>query len=949
MLQNAVHERYCYVLMHYDKSTPPNEDEIREELESKDIERKVSGLKTLISLLLNGEVMPKLLMTVIRFCVPCDDHKIKKLLLVYWEVVEKTGPDGKLLPEMILVTNNLRNDLSHANEYIRGCTLRFLCKLKEAEILEPLIPMVKQNLEHRHAFVRRNAVLAVFAIFKSFDHLLPDGPELVEKVLGAEADPSCKRNAFLMLFQADQERAVAFLSDNLDQVASFGDTLQLVILELIRKVVRSNPLEKSRYIRCILTLFNSTSNAVVYECASALVALSSSVTAIRAAANSYTQLLSSQSDNNIKLIVLERLQDLKKQHPKVVTEFIMDILRALSSANLDIRKKTLDITLDLVTPTTVAEVMQVLKKEVAKTAGEDGDKAAGEYRTMLISAIHRSTTKFPDAVSTVVPILMDFLGDANQVSAIDVILFVREIVETYPHLRDTIMRKLLQTFPMIHSARVYRACVWLVGEYCTEAQDVAMAFTTLKQSLGDLPFASPPAEEESSSAPAPPPPAQGRPVVLADGTYGHQSSIEDSGAKPGAPEAAASKFRGFIVGGDYFLATVVATALTKLALRSRAHVPPVTANLVAADVMLILTGLLQLGVSRGVTPIDADSQERISIFLHVLSDPTPAMMQLVLVDCRQAFSVMLAEKMADAAADAPKVDSAPEVNRQADDLISVRQLRGRAVDTIMMELDEDDDTSLNKATGALQQEDFSQRLKRVTQLTGLSDPVYAEAYVTVHSYDIMLDLLVINQTDEPMVNLCLELATVGDLKLCERPQSYTLMPGENKHVKANIKVSSTETGIVYGSIVYDGSKAAESQADRNCVVLNDIHIDIMDYIAPASTTDLNFRAMWAEFEWENKVAVNTDINDVYEFLQHIVKSTNMKCLTPATALRGHTDFLAANLYAKSIFGEDALVNVSVEKRADSKICGYIRIRSKTQGIALSLGDKITLKQKTAPA
>ena len=138
---------------------------------------------SLISLLLNGEVMPKLLMTVIRFCVPCDDHKIKKLLLVYWEVVEKTGPDGKLLPEMILVCNNLRNDLSHPNEYIRGCTLRFLCKLKEAEILEPLIPTIKNNLEHRHSFVRRNGVLAVFAIFKSFDYLLPDGPELVEKVL----------------------------------------------------------------------------------------------------------------------------------------------------------------------------------------------------------------------------------------------------------------------------------------------------------------------------------------------------------------------------------------------------------------------------------------------------------------------------------------------------------------------------------------------------------------------------------------------------------------------------------------------------------------------------------------------------------------------------------------------------------------------------------------------
>jgi len=173
------------------------------------------------------------------------------------------------------------------------------------------------------------------------------------------------------------------------------------------------------------------------------------------------------------------------------------------------------------------------------------------------------------------------------------------------------------------------------------------------------------------------------------------------------------------------------------------------------------------------------------------------------------------------------------------------------------------------------------------------------------------------------------------------------MPGESKNIKANIKVSSTETGIVFGSIVYDanGEGTKEQNADRNCVVLNDIHIDIMDYISPASCSDLTFRAMWAEFEWENKVAVNTDIDDVKEFLDHVVKSTNMKCLTPPSALEGESGFLAANLYAKSIFGEDALVNCSVEKRPDGKMCGYIRIRSKTQGIALSLGDKITLKQK----
>lgn len=77
--------------------------------------------------------------------------------------------------------------------------------------------------------------------------------------------------------------------------------------------------------------------------------------------------------------------------------------------------------------------------------------------------------------------------------------------------------------------------------------------------------------------------------------------------------------------------------------------------------------------------------------------------------------------------------------------------------------------------------------------------------------------------------------------------------------------------------VYDVSGAA---SDRNCVVLNDIHIDIMDYIVPASCTDTEFRQMWAEFEWENKVTVNTNITGLSEYMQHVMSCTNMKCLTP---------------------------------------------------------------------
>lgn len=40
--------------------------------------------------------------------MPSDNHTIKKLLLIFWEIVPKVGTDGKLLHEMILVCDAYR-------------------------------------------------------------------------------------------------------------------------------------------------------------------------------------------------------------------------------------------------------------------------------------------------------------------------------------------------------------------------------------------------------------------------------------------------------------------------------------------------------------------------------------------------------------------------------------------------------------------------------------------------------------------------------------------------------------------------------------------------------------------------------------------------------------------------------------------------------------------------
>lgn len=122
------------------------------------------------------------------------------------------------------------------------------------------------------------------------------------------------------------------------------------------QVCRQRPGDKGRFIKVILALLNSTSTAVIYECAVALVALSHAPTAIKAAANCFCQLLVSQSDNNVKLIVLDRLQELKTMHLGVMQEMAMDVLRALSSPNMDIRSKTLEIAMELITSRNIDEV-----------------------------------------------------------------------------------------------------------------------------------------------------------------------------------------------------------------------------------------------------------------------------------------------------------------------------------------------------------------------------------------------------------------------------------------------------------------------------------------------------------------------------------------------------------------------------------------------------------------
>lgn len=912
--------------------------ELKTLLEKSKDEVKILAMKRIITAVLNGDPMPELLMHIIRFIMPSRNKELKKLLYFYWEVCPKLDNQGKMRHEMILVCNAIQHDLQHPNEYIRGNTLRFLCKLREPELLETLIPNVRQCLVHRHAYVRKNAIFALYSIYKVSSHLIPDAPELIYSFLVEEFDSVCKRNAFVCLSDLNRDATLLYIQENIYQIETLDPLLQLAFVEFIRKDAQSAANLRQQYVLLISEIIESSSNVVVYEAAITLVSLSASAESMVLAGNKFVELATKEADNNVKIITLERISELNKKNPGVLQGLCLDILGVLSTQDLGVRKKALDVTLQLITSRNVEDVVKLLKKELQKASSANEDNAA-EYRQLLVNAIHKLAIDFSEVATNVIDLLLESIGDLTNAAAYDVVTFVKEVVEKFPDLRESIIHKLIKSLADIKSGKVFRGAFWVLGEYSLSEQSIKDAWKFVRSSVGEVPILASEkrqlegyeeddaeeGEDQSTSK------VKKGPVVLPDGTYATESAL--SATNVSSEDEDALRIRKLILGGDFYLASVLASTLVKFVLRlGRLETADKHLNALKAEALLIMVSILRVGESNfAVKKIDEDSADRILACIKFLTDDQDH--ELIekgfLEDTKDAYrsQVQTAQKK-QAEADARDLHHNAE---HVDDAITFRQL------------DKDGGSSealgddLNAASGVVsKKEALSSRLNKILQLTGFSDPIYAEAYVKVHQYDVTLEVLLVNQTTNTLRNLSVEFATLGDLKVVDNGATANIGPHGFYNLSVTIKVTSADTGVIFGNIVYDG----QHSDDSTIVILNDVHVDIMDYIKPATCTESAFRKMWNEFEWENKITIKSKKASLKEYLDDLMAGTNMNCLTPGAIIGEECHFLAANLYSRSSFGEDALANLCIERLAEGTIIGHVRIRSKGQGLALSLGDRV---------
>lgn len=133
--------------------------------------------------------------------------------------------------------------------------------------------------------------------------------------------------------------------------------------------------------------------------------------------------------------------------------------------------------------------------------------------------------------------------------------------------------------------------------------------------------------------------------------------------------------RQYLMDGDFFSGSTLATNLTKLALKYVAlSDDPLKANHLCSSVMLTLSSIIHLGKS-GFTlkPITNDDQDRIFVCLKTLSDRSPEVVEVFVSSCRNALAKMLDAHQAEEQ-QLIKDKRSKSVKIQADDPITFAQL-----------------------------------------------------------------------------------------------------------------------------------------------------------------------------------------------------------------------------------------------------------------------------------
>ncbi|XP_073140755.1 AP-1 complex subunit gamma-2-like [Henckelia pumila] len=385
---------------------------------------------------------------------------------------------------LMLVTNSIKQDLNHTNQYIVGLALCALGNICSAEMARDLAPEVERLLQFRDPNIRKKAALCSIRIIKKVPELAenfmnPAAALLKEKhhgvlVTGVQlCTDMCKISTEALEYFRTKciDGLVKLLKDLSNSpyapeydVSGITDPFLHVRLLKLLSVLGQGDVDTSDAMNDILAQVatktesnKNAGNAILYECVATIMSIEDNSGLRVLAINILGRFLSSR-DNNIRYVALNMLMKAISLDSQAVQRHRATILECVKDSDASIRKRALELVYLLVNESNV--------KSLTKDLIDYLEISDPEFKGDLTSKICSIVEKFSPEKIWYIDQMLKVLSEAGNFVKDEVWHSLIVVITNASNLHGYSVRSLYKAVQTASEQEtLIRVTVWCIGEY----------------------------------------------------------------------------------------------------------------------------------------------------------------------------------------------------------------------------------------------------------------------------------------------------------------------------------------------------------------------------------------------------------------------------------------------------------------------------------------------------
>lgn len=374
-------------------------------------------------------------------------------------------------PVLVLITNQLRKDLSNTNEFEVSLALECLSRIATVDLARDLTPEIFTLLASSKVFVRKKAIGVLLRVFEKYpdavrvcfkrlvENLESSDPQAVSAAVGVFCELASKEPRSYLPLAPEFYRIL---------VDSRNNWVLIKVLKIFAKLVPLEPRLAKRVVEPICDHMRRTeAKSLVFECIRTVVSsLTDYDSAVKLAVSNIREMLV-DDDPNLKYLALHALSIVAPNHSWAVLENKEVVIKSLSDLDPNIKLESLHLVMAMVSESNVAEICRVLVNYALKSDPAFCNDILGSVLSTCSRNVYEVIVDFDWYVSLLgemsrIPHCQK--GEEIEKQLIDIGMRVKDVrPKLVQAARDLLIDPALLGNPSLH--RILSAAAWVSGAY----------------------------------------------------------------------------------------------------------------------------------------------------------------------------------------------------------------------------------------------------------------------------------------------------------------------------------------------------------------------------------------------------------------------------------------------------------------------------------------------------